>query len=328
MDESIKSATVTSLFWKLFEKGGRAVVELAVQTVMARLLAPEEFGALAIMLVFVNVGNVVVTSGLNTALVQAEEIDEADLSTVFWLSFGASAVLFLAVFAAAPAIAGFYSMPYIVWPLRALGLLLLITAFNSVQVAIVQRRLQFRKVFNATAAASVASGAVGIVAALAGTGLWALVIQQLCYQSVRNSFVREVESYWDDSWPHDAILWLTAEVKGSLALYDKRLVKFRRHCGNASARSKMNREARIEDIEHLIDRVGLMKRFGADIGSLNSSDILALDSIESWLKARLLFLNTRSLAALVSVIRGHIYYATWKGLPVDCALAFVRGATL
>lgn len=154
------------------------------------------------------------------------------------------------------------------------------------------------------------------------------ILRPGCAYCVRNSFVREVESYWDDSWPHDAILWLTAEVKGSLALYDKRLVKFRRHCGNASARSKMNREARIEDIEHLIDRVGLMKRFGADIGSLNNSDILALDSIESWLKARLLFLNTRSLAALVSVIRGHIYYATWKGLPVDCALAFVRGATL
>lgn len=195
MDESIKSATVTSLFWKLFEKGGRAVVELAVQIVMARLLAPEEFGALAIMLVFVNVGNVVVTSGLNTALVQAEEIDEADLSTVFWLSFGASAVLFLAVFAAAPAIAGFYSMPYIVWPLRVLGLLLLVTAFNSVQVAIVQRRLQFRKVFNATAAASVVSGAVGIVAALAGTGLWALVIQQLCYQTF-NCFVLGIQVRW------------------------------------------------------------------------------------------------------------------------------------
>ena len=203
MDESIKSATVTSLFWKLFEKGGRAVVELAVQIVMARLLAPEEFGALAIMLVFVNVGNVVVTSGLNTALVQAEEIDEADLSTVFWLSFGASAVLFLAVFAAAPAIAGFYSMPYIVWPLRVLGLLLLVTAFNSVQVAIVQRRLQFRKVFNATAAASVASGAVGIVAALAGTGLWALVIQQLCYQTF-NCFVLGIQVRWLPHFAFDA----------------------------------------------------------------------------------------------------------------------------
>lgn len=194
-EPSLKRATITSLFWKVFEKGGRAVVELVVQIVMARILAPEEFGALAIMLVFVNVGNVIVTSGLNTALVQAEEIDEVDLSTVFWLSFGVSAVLFAAVFVAAPAIVSFYAMPHIVWPLRAFGFLLLVTAFNSVQVAIVQRRLQLRKVFNATIVAVVISGVVGIAAALAGAGLWALVLQQLVYQ-IGNCLVLGLQVRW------------------------------------------------------------------------------------------------------------------------------------
>lgn len=180
--DSLKSATISSLIWKVFEKGGRALVELAVQIVMARILAPAEFGALAIMLVFVNVGNVIVQSGLNTSLVQSDRIDDSDLSTVFWLSFGTSAALFLVVFLAAPAIAIFYTMPQIVWQLRALGLLLLITAFNSVQVAIVQRELQLRKVFNATLVAVTISGAAGIVSAQAGAGLWALVLQQLVYQ--------------------------------------------------------------------------------------------------------------------------------------------------
>lgn len=180
--DSLKSATISSLIWKVFEKGGRALVELAVQIVMARILAPAEFGALAIMLVFVNVGNVIVQSGLNTSLVQSDRIDDSDLSTVFWLSFGTSAALFLVVFLAAPAIANFYTMPQIVWQLRALGLLLLITAFNSVQVAVVQRELQLRKVFNATLVAVTISGAAGIVSAQAGAGLWALVLQQLIYQ--------------------------------------------------------------------------------------------------------------------------------------------------
>lgn len=192
---SLKGATISSLFWKVFEKGGRAVVELVVQIVMARILVPEEFGALAIMLVFVNVGNVIVQSGLNTALVQAEEIDEIDLSTVFWLSFGASAALFAAMFAVAPVIAAFYAMPRIVWPLRILGFLLLVTSFNSVQVAIVQRELQLRKVFNAAIAAVLLSGAVGIVVALAGVGLWALVMQQIVYQVV-NCVVLGLQVKW------------------------------------------------------------------------------------------------------------------------------------
>nr|WP_294399274.1 lipopolysaccharide biosynthesis protein [uncultured Senegalimassilia sp.] len=196
--EGLKKNTVTSLVWKLFERGGRAIVELAVQVVMARLLAPDEFGALAIMLVFINVGNVIVQSGLNTALVQAESIDDDDTSTVFWLSFGASILLYGIVFFASPLIAEFYGMEYIVWPLRALSLILLITALNSVQVALVQRELKLRKVFNATLVAVLISGAAGIAAAVIGAGLWALVLQQLLYQTI-NCIVLRLQIRWRPS---------------------------------------------------------------------------------------------------------------------------------
>ena len=173
-------------------------MELAVQVVMARLLAPDEFGALALMLVFINVGNVIVQSGLNTALVQAESIDDDDTSTVFWLSFGASILLYGIVFFASPLIAEFYGMEYIVWPLRALSLILLITALNSVQVALVQRELKLRKVFNATLVAVLISGAAGIAAAVIGAGLWALVLQQLLYQTI-NCIVLRLQIRWRPS---------------------------------------------------------------------------------------------------------------------------------
>lgn len=181
---SIKEATVTSLLWKVMERGGNAVVQMAVQVVMARLLAPEQFGALAVMLVFVNLGNVIVQSGLNTALIQSPEADDADFSTVFWMSLAVSVALYTAIFLAAPSVAAFYAMPGIVWPLRALGLLLVVSAYNSVQVAKVTRDLQMRKVFRATMASVIFSAVSGIGAAVAGAGLWALVAQQLSYQLV------------------------------------------------------------------------------------------------------------------------------------------------
>lgn len=181
---SIKEATVTSLLWKVMERGGNAVVQMAVQVVMARLLAPEQFGALAVMLVFVNLGNVIVQSGLNTALIQSPEADDADFSTVFWMSLAVSVALYAAIFLAAPSVAAFYAMPGIVWPLRALGLLLVVSAYNSVQVAKVTRDLQMRKVFRATMASVIFSAVSGIGAAVAGAGLWALVAQQLSYQLV------------------------------------------------------------------------------------------------------------------------------------------------
>lgn len=162
---------------------------------MARLLAPEQFGMLAIMLVFVNVGSVIVQSGLNTALVQAPEADDGDFSTVFWMSLALSAVLYAAVFAAAPAVASFYAMEDLVWPLRALALILIVNAYNAVQVARVTRDLELKKVFRATLVSVVVSGALGIAAALAGLGVWALVVQQLSYQ-VANCVALALQVAW------------------------------------------------------------------------------------------------------------------------------------
>ncbi|WP_165253195.1 lipopolysaccharide biosynthesis protein [Adlercreutzia sp. ZJ304] len=192
---SLKSKTISSLAWKLLERSGSSVVGLVVQIVLARLLAPEAFGALAIMLVFVNIGNVIVQSGLNTALVQFPGVNDDDCSTVFWLSLCISVVLYVLVFLAAPVIASFYSMDELIWPLRAMALVLIINAYNAVQIAIVQRNLELRKVFNATIVSVLISGTIGIGLAFWGTGLWALVAQQLIYQLV-NCCVLALQVSW------------------------------------------------------------------------------------------------------------------------------------
>ena len=194
-NNELKTATVSSLLWKLMERGGNAIIQLIVQIVMARLLAPEQFGALAIMLVFVNVGNVIVQSGLNTALVQAKDVSDRDYSTVFWMCASISVIIYLAIFFSAPAIASFYALPYLVWPLRGIGLIVVINAYNSIQIAKVTRDLQFRKIFIATISSVILSAVCGIAAAVSGFGLWALVVQQLMYQLV-NCIVLAFEVDW------------------------------------------------------------------------------------------------------------------------------------
>lgn len=193
--DTLKDRTISSILWKLFERGGNAIVQMAVQIVIARLLAPEQFGMLAIMLVFVNLGDVIVRSGLNAALIQVPDITEDDCSTVFWFSFAISLILYAGVFVAAPRIAVFYSMPGLVWPLRALALLLIINAYNAVQIAVITRALELRKVFTATVASSLVSAVLGIVCAILGTGVWALVVQQLSYQLV-NCVVHALQISW------------------------------------------------------------------------------------------------------------------------------------
>lgn len=191
----LKSKSIYSLLWKLLERSGYAVVQMAVQVVMARLLGPNEFGALAIMLVFVNVGNVIVQSGLNTALIQADSVDEGSYSTVFWMSLTVSVILYAVCFIGAPFIADFYKMPMIVWPLRVLCLLLIVNAYNAVQIAKITRDLDMRKTFVSTIFSVITSGIIGTGAALAGFGLWALVAQQLTYQ-IANCAVLALQVDW------------------------------------------------------------------------------------------------------------------------------------
>lgn len=193
--DNLKKTTISSLFWKLFERGGNAAVQLIIQVIMARLLEPSQFGELSIMLVFVNIGNVIVQSGLNTALIQSRDISQKDCSTVFWMSFVISVVLYGVVYSAAPAVADFYSMPNLVQPLRILALILPINSFNAVQIALITRELEMKKIFKATISSSLISAIVGIGLALLGAGVWALVFQQLSYQIV-NCIAHALQLRW------------------------------------------------------------------------------------------------------------------------------------
>lgn len=177
-----KSNIISSLLWKLLERGGTQGIQFIVQIVLARLLIPEEFGTIAIVMVFINLAQVFVQSGFNTALIQKKEVDELDFSSIFYLSSGVALILYILMFILAPYIALFYHMMILKSVLRILSLSLLIGAFNSIQNAYIARNLLFKKLFKSSLAASLISGFLGIGSAFNGLGIWALVIQQISFQ--------------------------------------------------------------------------------------------------------------------------------------------------
>lgn len=182
VDNNLKSKALSSFFWKFVERSGYYAVQFVVQLVLARILAPSDFGAIAIVIAFVNVMSVFVQSGLNTALIQAKDVSDEDRSTVFWISLGVSVICYIAIFAAAPFIAGYYAIGYLTQLLRFMSLVVFVNAFNSVQVALVMRDLKTRLLMKATLVSCIISGAVGIAIAVGGGGAWALAVQQIMYQ--------------------------------------------------------------------------------------------------------------------------------------------------
>lgn len=168
-----------ALLWKLLERFGVQGVQFVLQIILARLLDPEHYGILSLMIVFTSLANVFIQNGLNTALIQNKDVSEEDYSSVFWVTIGMAGLLYAGIFFGAPYIAVFYDMPDIILPLRVLALMLFPGAVNSVQIAKVSKELDFRKVFTSNVTAIIVSGVIGIVVAILGGGLWALVIQAM-----------------------------------------------------------------------------------------------------------------------------------------------------
>ena len=107
-NEVNKFKILSSLFWKLMERGGTQGIQLIVQIVLARLLIPEDYGIIALVTIFIIIASVFVQSGFNTALIQKKDANEADFSSVFYLSLFVASLLYVILFFIAPIIVAFY----------------------------------------------------------------------------------------------------------------------------------------------------------------------------------------------------------------------------
>lgn len=175
------ASTLNNLSWKFLERVSSQLVQLIVSIVLARILSPADYGAVAMVAVFIMLANVIVEGGFSGALIQKKDADDLDFSTVFFFSIGFAFILYFILFITAPAISSFYGEGYeILTPvLRVLGMQVIVFAVNSVQQAFVQKQMLFKNFFYATLVGTTISAAVGLTMAFLGYGVWAIVGQQL-----------------------------------------------------------------------------------------------------------------------------------------------------
>lgn len=177
-----KESVVQSMLWKLFERGGVQIVRFIVSIVIARLLSPSEYGVISVITIFISFATCFVQSGLSTALVRKTEIDNEDLSSVFFYGLFVAIILYVILFFCAPLIESYFQIGRLAICIRLTAVVLFPGAYNSVQNAIVARNMQFRKQFIGGLTAAIISGVIGIVLAVLNFGVYALVAQQVTYQ--------------------------------------------------------------------------------------------------------------------------------------------------
>ena len=209
-DKLTGKKVASGLLWAFAERIGAQTVSFVISILLARMLLPKEYGVVSLVMVFINLANVFISNGLGESLVQKQDADEVDFSSIFYCGLTISVVLYAVLFCSAPTIADFYDNEMLRPVLRVLALVLPITAVNSVQNAYVSRNMIFKKFFVSTLAGTIGSGVIGVIMAFTGFGPWALVAQ---YCS--NALFRTISLFVVLPW-RPRLLFSWARAKGLL----------------------------------------------------------------------------------------------------------------
>ncbi|MDR0895408.1 MAG: oligosaccharide flippase family protein, partial [Prevotellaceae bacterium] len=161
-NKSLKHKTVRGVAWSAVDNIASSGITFLVGLVLARLLTPAEYGIMAMITIFIAVSNSIVDSGFSNALIRKQDIQRIDYNTVFYFNLIVSAVLYLLLFAAAPAISAFFEEPILIEVTRVIGWVLIFNAFAIIPRTIFVRNVDFKTQTKVSLISSISSGVVGI----------------------------------------------------------------------------------------------------------------------------------------------------------------------
>jgi len=211
MADTLKNKTIGALFWSFFERISQNGIQFVIAIILARLLAPAEFGLIAMLTIFMAVAQSFIDSGFGQALIQKKNATHIDECSIFYFNilvgFLAAGLLCLA----APWIAGFYNQPLLVPLTCVLSLNLIINAFGMVQTVLLTKHIDFKTQLKVSVIATFFSGTIGVTMALNGFGVWSLVAQ-----SLGSNFFRTILLWFFNTW-RPSLIFSYASLRGMFA---------------------------------------------------------------------------------------------------------------
>ena len=178
-DQSLKDKTVQGTFWSAADAFLGQGVTFVVGIILARMLTPAEYGLIGIVLIFTVILSGVVDSGFSNAIIRKKDTTSEDYNTMFITNLLMSIAMFSFLYVAAPFIALFFERQELLHLCRVMGLILIIQALSITQTTILTKEIDFKTKTKASLFSALVSGGIGIGMAYAGSGVWALVAQQV-----------------------------------------------------------------------------------------------------------------------------------------------------
>lgn len=203
---SLKKQALSGIAWTFAQQTGVQLINFVVQIVLARLLMPEMFGLIAMINVFIAIGQLLMDGGMTTSLIRTENPDHLDYSTVFSTNILVSLGLYALIFLGAPYISAFYEQPILTDLVRVFALSFVIIAFVAVHVAKLTKEMNFKKQMTIQIPSTLIGGATGVTMAYLGYGVWSLVWLNLS-QSLALSIQYWFFSGWRPRFTIDKTKW-------------------------------------------------------------------------------------------------------------------------
>ncbi|MDI2586531.1 lipopolysaccharide biosynthesis protein [Psychrobacillus sp. NEAU-3TGS] len=179
---SLKKKTISAVFWSFFDLIANHGIQFIIQIILARLLLPEHFGVIGMILVFIAISNSIVDSGFTQALIRDQHTTQEDYSTIFYFNLVMSFILYVMLFISSKSISIFFEEPQLVEIIRVLSIVVIINSLAVIQKVMLMKRVDFRTITKISMVSSFVSGTITIVVALLGFGVWSLVINMIALQ--------------------------------------------------------------------------------------------------------------------------------------------------
>ena len=180
----MKEQTIRGAFWTLIDAAGGQVFSLLAFLVLARLLAPQDYGVIALSLSILAIPSVLLNEGLGDALIQRDDLEDAHINAAFWANLSLAVIFVIAAEANAGLLAELTGEPLVEPTIRWLAPCLMATAATSIAANIYRRRFNYSTSALRTFIATVSGALVGVGMALLGFGVWSLVGSQIVQQIV------------------------------------------------------------------------------------------------------------------------------------------------
>ena len=173
-----------ALGWTFLDQFAGRGVSFVVQLILARLLMPADFAQVAMIFIFIGIGEILSDSGMTASLIRIKNPTQEDYSSVFYVNIFIALLVYLLIYILAPFVANFYKDSQLIFLLRIYGISIIIKSLSGVQSVILVKQLNFKRQFFIQLPSVIIGGIVGIYCAYAKMGAVSIVYMYLVQNAV------------------------------------------------------------------------------------------------------------------------------------------------